>query len=61
MLKFALIKNYFKKREGLYLQTLDVYKKLFKRFDTNQICLSLNGGKDSTVIFFLTLFFRDLL
>ncbi len=60
MSSFSLIKKFLKSTPK-YKKTLEIYSKLFKENDIKSVGLSLNGGKDSTVVLFLTLFYLEKL
>lgn len=57
---FKLIKKFFETSCSEIKRTEETLNNLFKHLPSNQIALSLNGGKDSTVVLFLALYFVNL-
>lgn len=56
---FKLIKKFFETPCKEIKRTEEILKDLFSKLPRNEIALSLNGGKDSTVILFLALYFMQ--
>lgn len=57
---FNLIKKFFESPCFEVRKTEATLRSLFKQLAGNEIALSLNGGKDSTVVLFITLYFIQI-